>query len=95
MSVRKLKTVFAGLITEGHNKMKRANKAKVRARNQSANKFMENVPITIYPSKKIEKPVSEVKKGVLSDEEYVAGFAENKKRVTRTPPETLKKWYEI
>ena len=66
--------------------MKRANKAKVQTR--SAHKFMENVPIIIYPSKKIEKPVPEVKKGLLSDEEYVA---ENKKRVARTPPETLKK----
>ena len=71
--------------------MKRSNKAKAQSRNQSANKFTENVPITIYPCKKIVKPVPEVEKGLMPDEEYAAGFAENKKRVARTPPETLKK----
>ena len=71
--------------------MKRANKAKGQARNQKANKFSNNSSITIFPTREIEKPVPEVKKSLWSDEEYVAGFAENKKRVARTPPETLKK----
>ena len=70
--------------------MKRANKSKMQSRNQRAFKFMENVPTTIYPRKKIET-VPEVEQGLLPDEEYAAGFAENKKRLARTPPETLKK----
>ena len=73
--------------------MKNANKAKakVQAKNQKGKDVKEDNQTSVLPNQELEKPVPDVKRGQWGDEEYAAGFAENKKRVARTPPETLKK----
>ena len=74
------------------NKAKPKVQAKVQAKNQKGKDVKEDTQTSVPPNREIEKPVPDVKRGgQWGDEEYAAGFAENRKRVARTPPETLKK----
>ena len=71
-----------------------ANKTKPQVKNvsQKTSEFWKkNSPSSSSPNLETEKSAPGGKKCMWSDEDYEAGFAENRKRVARTPPEIPKK----
>ena len=74
--------------------MTRSNKTKAqavkidKANKNSNNKSTEEIK---KPEKESEKQIPDVKKTLWGDEDYATGFVESRKRVARTPPETMSK----
>ena len=81
-----LPTTSPVLVTDGGLQMNRSNSTRARGKNQRGAKVTNNVP-----RQENKKPMPGAKESSVSDEEYDAGFKENKKRVARSPPEELQK----